>query len=175
MADINYGDGTGENDSQTANGYAYTAMASPTVVETFDGAGSVKTIKLYNYTNNGRLRIWKGTVSGLAFTFDDYTEIVDVDLTGKGTGWITLTAPTDFAAFDVTADTVLLFYSSTNTSNGTQIGRGNDPPNRYGYNSADPPYSSGFTFSVGGTTHRLEVKIEGDFPAPADPGYSCVV
>lgn len=163
MADLNYGTGTGLNDSPSTTGYSYTALVNASNIETFDGAGNVDTIKFYNSLLNGRLRIWKGTMSGLVFSFDDFTEDVDVDLAGMGTGWLTLTAPTDFAAFEVDANTALLFYAHSTTSEGTMFGRGNAGSLRYGYNAADPPYSGNLTMTVGATLHRLEVKLEGVF------------
>jgi len=165
MADINYGLGDGsENGTFTSSGYLYTVYVSNSTPTTFDGAGNVHTIKIWNNVNNGRLRIWKGTFSGEVFTFDSYTEIVDIDLTGKGTGWITLTAPGDFTAFAVTANTGLAIYSHSTSTTGTQWAKytgGSDQ--YYGYSSSDPPYSGDVTFQDG-TTGRLEIKVEGDFP-----------
>ncbi len=169
MAALNYGDGTGDNDSSTTSGYSYTAMLNGSIIETFDGTGDVDTIKLYNLVSNGRLRIWKGTVSGLVFTFDDFTEDVDVDLTGKGTGWITLNAPADFASFSVTAATALLFYAHSTTSEGTMFGRGASGTDKYGYNAADPPYSGDLTMIVGGVSDQLEVKLEGTLGGGGGP------
>ncbi len=165
MTDIAFGTGTGLNNSSTTSLYSYTPLLDGTNILTFDGPGQVDEISFYNLLADGRLRIWKGTASGLVFTFDDFTEDVDVDLTGKGTGWLTLTAPTDFAAFAVTENTALMFYASAVVADGTQFSRGDAAPNAYGYNTSDPPYTGDLTMSVGATTHRFEVNIKGFRPA----------
>ena len=164
MGEINFGSGTGLNNSSTTSGYCYTPLVDGSNILPFNKAAKVDEIKFYNLLTDVHLRIWKGTASGLVFTFDDFTEDVDVDLVGKGTGWLTLTAPTDFAAFAVISATALLFYAHSTIATGTQIARGNAAPNAYGYNAADPPFTGNLTMLVGATTHRFEVNIKGFRP-----------
>ena len=155
---MSYGLGTGLNDnpSGTALYSVYSANNTP---ETFDSAGSVRSIKIYNNTTNGWLRIWKGTFSGTTFSFDSYTEAVSI--TGLSTGWITLTSPTDFTAFDVTTSTALVFQSNTDNAIGLTIGGTDTAPEFAGYSSgATPPYSSSIAMSQS-TARRLEIYIEG--------------
>jgi hypothetical protein len=161
MADINYGYGTGLSDNNSVDGYFYCVYSAADTPETFDGAGWVDTIKIYNATTDGRFRLWKGTFVGETFVFDDYEEIVDIS--GLSTGWITLTAPADFTAFEVTSATGLGFYSASDNADGLILGGGTGVGNmNYGYNSADPDYSSSLALSDG-TSRRLEIKVEGPF------------
>lgn len=157
---ISYGYGTGDNDNQTSSGYLYTSMAGSAVAETFDVAGDVDEITVYNNTASGRLRVWKGTWSSLTFTFDSYTEVVDVS--GVSTGWVTLTAPSDFTAFAVTSSTGLVFYTHSTNTTGLIIGRSTSgTPKYYGSNSADPPFSGDITFTYSAAA-RLEVLVTGE-------------
>jgi len=153
---LNYGSGTGLNNKQSAGGSLYTHYTNSTTPGVFDGNGSVRQIQIYNNTTNGRLRIWKGTWSSQTFTFDSYTEVVDIS--SLSTGWITLNSPTDFTAFDVTSSTGLIFYSHDTNTVGLQFGRSSS--GAAAWNQDDPPYSADktFTYSSSGV---LQVKIEG--------------
>lgn len=156
---ISFGYGTGLNDNGSGIDYFYVPQVSAGTEDTFTGAGSVETIKLYNRTSSGRLRIWKGTMSGNDFVFDSYTEVVDIS--GLSTGWITLTAPTHFTAFTVTSSTVLGFYSNTNNTLGLSMGRGVGVSYQfYGYVKSSPPYSGNLTLGDG-TAGRLEMLVTG--------------
>lgn len=152
--DIDYGVGTGANTGICSGGTLYTDFASSGTPETFSASGTVWQIKLYCNTNNGRLRMWKGTFSGLTFTFDSYTEIVDISSVANG--YQTLQAPDDFDTFEVTASTGLAVYSDN--VNGLYYGKVGS--GYVGFNADDPPYSSDITFTQfsGG---RLDLLIEG--------------
>jgi len=167
MADINYGYGTGAaDDSATSSGYTYTACDSDSLVATFDGAGLVNKVQVYNAgAANSRIRIWKGTLDDAdTFRFDDPDNEI-VDISNVGTGWQTFNAPGDFTAFEVDSDTALVFYSHSTTTTGMIYGRTANEVDHYGYNSDDPdPYADTLDMNLGSsTTHRLEVKLEGDF------------
>ena len=124
--------------TQTANGNLYAPYSASGVGATFDAAGTCDSISFYATTGSSTLRVWAGTWSGSTFVFDHPTEVVDVS--GLAQGLNTLTAPADFTAFAVTADTALAVYSN-NGSAGIGIARDTtQSPNFSGFNGSDPPY-----------------------------------
>jgi len=154
---MDYASGNGSNNSQTPSGYIYTAYSGSSTPELFSAAGTVHQIQIYNNTAGGRLRIWKGTFSGTTFTFDSYTEVIDVG--GLSTGWITLTSGIDFTPFAVTASTGLIFYTHSTNTEGLIPGRLSS--GYAGYNTSDPPFSTDLVMSQS-SSGSLDVYIQGE-------------
>jgi len=142
----------------TARGSLYTSYSASGVGATFDAAGTCDSISFYIAGTSRHFRLWKGTWSGTTFVFDSFTE--EVDVTVSSGGLITLTAPADFTAFAVTADTALAFYSNSYSSGVTLARDTTQSPNFSGFNSADPPYSRSLSMnqSTGGV---LQFKATG--------------
>lgn len=110
------------NSTSTSPSYTYIDQAVAC-----DEDGVVDTINLNVVTNGGTLRIGVGTLSGGTFTMRSYQ---DIDISGKGTGEISLTAPDDFTEFVMNAGDWIVFYSSNSyctidrTTTGSPLGYG---------------------------------------------------
>ena len=148
----------GAGNTRTGSGALYTPYSASDVGATFDAAGTCDSISFYITGTSRNFRLWKGTWSGTTFVFDSYTE--EVDVTVSSGGLITLTAPADFTAFAVTADTALAFYSN-GTSSGVTLARDTtQSPNFTGFNESAPPYSSNLSMSQS-TNGVLQFKATG--------------
>jgi len=148
----------GAGNTRTARENLYTPYSASGVGATFDAAGTCDSISVYLIGPSRALRLWAGTWSGTTFVFDSYTEVVDVSLLSSGLS--TITAPADFTAFAVTANTALAFYSSS-ASNGVLIARDTtQSPNFTGFNGAVPTYSSSLSMSQS-TDGVLQFKATG--------------
>lgn len=164
MADINFAHGIGVGtQTRCSSGYFYVPYDD---ADPFDGAGIVNTIKIdiQDIGGNDQLRLYHGHISGGVFYFYDYNPKVTLTLNGQ-TGWRTFTAPDDFTAFEVAEGDSIAFYAHNNDC---RPGRSNTGDyKKYGYNSADPPYSSSLSLSSS-TVRRIELKVEGSFVGPTE-------
>ena len=138
-------------DAATSTNYTYTDNAVAC-----DADGFVTTIKANIAANNDILRIGCGSLVGTTFT---PRHVVDIDITGDGTGQKTYTAPADFTAFQMIAGDFIMTFSDGSTSTIDRSSTGS--PLGYGYNDiGDDTEAASFTVTLS-TSRVLEFEFEG--------------
>jgi len=135
----------------------WTPYSADSTGATFDAAGICDSISLY-VQQDGQLRVWAGTWSGTTFVFDSYTAVIDI--ANAPVGLSTFTAPTDFTAFAVTANTALAIYCEGGKLDIEVAINENQSPAFSGMADAKPPYSSSIAMSQS-TNGVLQFKATG--------------